>query len=170
MAGDVKVAVVSAALSTSDGGTTDFTGPTDFGTPKACIVLMGTDDTDDAAVDNQSINLHVCARRRVTVGNRVGSCRCSREFDFPVLNTVRIDYASASRRIQTGVGLRFVLVVAGRPRHQAINECRMVARVYVSDPKEVLDAGSNAVLGGNIRADEKYEILIYACCGLGRAG
>ena len=46
MAGDVTVAVVSAALSTSGTGTTDFT-KADFGTPKACIVLVSFDSTDD---------------------------------------------------------------------------------------------------------------------------
>ena len=49
MAGDVKVAVVSAALSTSGTGTTDFTKAS-FGTPKACIVLLTFDDADNTSV------------------------------------------------------------------------------------------------------------------------
>ena len=54
MAGDVTVAVVSAALSISDGDTTDFT-KTDFGTPKACMIIVGADANDgDGAVDSQS--------------------------------------------------------------------------------------------------------------------
>lgn len=54
MAGDVKVAVVSGALSGTDvGGTADFTKP-GFGTPKACIVLLSSDITDDASTRAQS--------------------------------------------------------------------------------------------------------------------
>lgn len=49
MAGEVKVAVVSATLSTTPGGTTDFT-KAGFGTPKACIVLLSFDATDDTSV------------------------------------------------------------------------------------------------------------------------
>lgn len=52
MAGDVTVAVVSAALSTTDGGTTDFT-KADFGTPKACMVLVSFDAVDDANVADE---------------------------------------------------------------------------------------------------------------------
>lgn len=53
MAGDVKVAVVSKALDTGAGGTTDFT-KAGFGTPKACIFLLTNDSLDDADVDAQS--------------------------------------------------------------------------------------------------------------------
>ena len=48
MAGDVKVAVVSASLASGGGGTTDFT-KTGFGTPKACIVLLTFDTTDNTS-------------------------------------------------------------------------------------------------------------------------
>ncbi len=53
MAGDVKVAVVSAALDFSVSATTDFT-KSGFGTSKACIVLLGHDTTDGTAVTVQS--------------------------------------------------------------------------------------------------------------------
>ena len=49
MAGDVKVGVATAQLSSLETGTTDFT-ITDFGTPKACIVILGFDGTDNASV------------------------------------------------------------------------------------------------------------------------
>lgn len=54
MAGDVKVAVVSAALSTTAGGTTDFT-KTGFGTPKACIVLLSNDASDASGNSSRSV-------------------------------------------------------------------------------------------------------------------
>lgn len=47
MAGDIKVAVVSGAISSSGTGTADFT-KAGFGTPKACIVLLSFDTADDA--------------------------------------------------------------------------------------------------------------------------
>ncbi len=54
MAGaDVKVSVQSGVLSTSGSGTTDFT-EADLGTPKAWIVLVGFDETDDTTVQDQS--------------------------------------------------------------------------------------------------------------------
>lgn len=46
---NVEVAVVSGALSTSATGTANFT-KADFGTPKACIVLLSFDTTDDTSV------------------------------------------------------------------------------------------------------------------------
>ena len=49
MAGQVKVAVVSGAISSSGIGTADFTKP-GFGTPKACIVLLSFDAVDDTGV------------------------------------------------------------------------------------------------------------------------
>ena len=49
MAGQVKVAVVSGAISSSGTGTADFT-KAGFGTPKACIVLLSFDPADDASV------------------------------------------------------------------------------------------------------------------------
>ncbi len=53
LASDVKVAVVSKLLNLTVGGDTDFTKP-DFGTPKACIVLVTGDATDDTSVQAQS--------------------------------------------------------------------------------------------------------------------
>ncbi len=53
MAGDVTVAVVSGAISAISGGTADFI-KTDFGTPKACIVLISFDATDNTSVSAQS--------------------------------------------------------------------------------------------------------------------
>lgn len=49
MAGNVKVAVVSGAVSSTGTGTADFT-KAGFGTPKACIVLLSFDTVDDANV------------------------------------------------------------------------------------------------------------------------
>ena len=49
MAGQVKVAVVSGAISSGAAGTADFT-KSGFGTPKACIVLLSFDPTDNASV------------------------------------------------------------------------------------------------------------------------
>lgn len=49
MAGDVRVAVISGAVDSSSGATTDYT-KADFGTPKACIVLAGWDPSDDASI------------------------------------------------------------------------------------------------------------------------
>lgn len=49
MAGDVKVAVVSRQLNTAASATTDFT-KSGFGTPKAAIVLVSTDTTDNTSV------------------------------------------------------------------------------------------------------------------------
>lgn len=49
MAGNVKVAVVSGAISSSGTGTADFT-KSGFGTPKACIVLLSFDTADDTSV------------------------------------------------------------------------------------------------------------------------
>jgi len=48
-AGQVKVAVVSGAISSSGTGTADFT-KADFGTPKACIILLSFDTTDDTSI------------------------------------------------------------------------------------------------------------------------
>ena len=45
MAGDVTVSVQSALLAASTTGTTDFT-KTDFGTPKACLIIVTSDDND----------------------------------------------------------------------------------------------------------------------------
>jgi hypothetical protein len=53
MAGDVTVAVVHGQLSNSSTGFVDLT-EADFGTPKACIVILGFDTTDDGAVQNTS--------------------------------------------------------------------------------------------------------------------
>lgn len=52
MAGDVTVAVVSGQIP-AIGGTSDFT-KSGFGTPKACIVLVGFDLADNAFVATQS--------------------------------------------------------------------------------------------------------------------
>jgi len=52
MAGQVKVAVVSGAISSAGAGTADFTKP-GFGTPKACIILLSFDPADDTAVSAQ---------------------------------------------------------------------------------------------------------------------
>jgi len=49
MAGQVKVAVVGGPISSSGTGTADFT-KTGFGTPKACIVILSFDTTDDINV------------------------------------------------------------------------------------------------------------------------
>ena len=49
MAGQVKIAVVSGTLSTSGTGFVNFTN-SGFGTPKACIVLLSFDTTDDTSV------------------------------------------------------------------------------------------------------------------------
>lgn len=49
MAGDVLAAVLSAALSLTPGGTTDFV-KAGFGTPKACMVVVSFDAVDDAGV------------------------------------------------------------------------------------------------------------------------
>ncbi len=46
---NVEVAVVSGAISSSGTGTADFT-KSGFGTPKACIVLLSFDTTDDTSV------------------------------------------------------------------------------------------------------------------------
>ena len=48
-AGQIKVAVVSGAISSSGTGTADFT-KSGFGTPKACIILLSFDTTDDTAI------------------------------------------------------------------------------------------------------------------------
>ncbi len=48
-AGQIKVAVVSGAISSSGTGTADFT-QSGFGTPKACIILLSFDTTDDTAI------------------------------------------------------------------------------------------------------------------------
>ena len=53
MAGDIKVAVVSKVKDNGTSATTDFT-KTGFGTPKACIILLGWDTTDDISVAAQS--------------------------------------------------------------------------------------------------------------------
>lgn len=53
MAGQVKVAVVSGAISSSGTGTADFT-KSGFGTPKACIVLLSFDTADDTVVAAES--------------------------------------------------------------------------------------------------------------------
>lgn len=53
MAGQVKVAVVSGAISSSGTGTADFT-KSGFGTPKACIVLLSFDTSDDTSVATES--------------------------------------------------------------------------------------------------------------------
>ena len=53
MAGDVKVAVVSKAHDRTSGNSTDYT-KTDFGTPKACIVIQGLDFADDTPVAIES--------------------------------------------------------------------------------------------------------------------
>jgi len=53
MAGDVTVAVVSGLHDSSSSQTTDYT-KSGFGTPKACLVIMGWDTTDDTSVDAQS--------------------------------------------------------------------------------------------------------------------
>ena len=53
MAGQVKVAFVSGAISPGGTGTADFT-KAGFGTPKACIVLLSFDTTDDAGVAVES--------------------------------------------------------------------------------------------------------------------
>lgn len=49
MAGQIKVAVVSGAISSSGTGTADFT-KAGFGTPKACIVLLSFDTADNTSV------------------------------------------------------------------------------------------------------------------------
>ncbi len=54
MAGDVKVAVVSADVPSGSGSTTDFT-KAGFGTPKACLVIASLDPSDDTAVDSESV-------------------------------------------------------------------------------------------------------------------
>ena len=53
MAGDVKVAVVSALHDASGGATTDYT-KSGFGTPKACIVIQSNDATDNTSVEGES--------------------------------------------------------------------------------------------------------------------
>ena len=53
MAGDVRVANISAALSTSAGGSTNFT-KSGFGTPKACRITISFDAVDDTGVAVQS--------------------------------------------------------------------------------------------------------------------
>lgn len=53
MAGQVKVAVVSGAISTSPTGSADFI-KSGFGTPKACIVILCFDPVDDVNVAIQS--------------------------------------------------------------------------------------------------------------------
>ncbi len=52
-AGQVKVAVASGAISSSGTGTADFT-ISGFGTPKACIILLSFDTTDDTAISVQN--------------------------------------------------------------------------------------------------------------------
>ncbi len=54
MAGDVKVAVVGGQLPVSDTGTADFTKG-GFGTPKACIIILTKDITDDTSVNTESL-------------------------------------------------------------------------------------------------------------------
>ena len=49
MAGDVKVAVIGGAISSSATGTADFT-KSGFGTVKACIILLTPDGTDNTSV------------------------------------------------------------------------------------------------------------------------
>ena len=49
MAGDVQVAVVFDQISVADTGSVDIT-KVGFGTPKACIVLIGNENTDGASV------------------------------------------------------------------------------------------------------------------------
>ena len=51
-AGQVKVAVVSGAVSSSGTGTANFT-QSGFGTPKACIILLSFDTADDTAIAAQ---------------------------------------------------------------------------------------------------------------------
>lgn len=53
MAGQVTVAVVGGAISSTGTGTADFT-KAGFGTPAACIVLLSFDTTDDTGVAIQS--------------------------------------------------------------------------------------------------------------------
>ncbi len=53
MAGDVKVAVVHGAISSSGTGTKDFI-KTGFGSPKACIVILSFDPTDNTSVASQN--------------------------------------------------------------------------------------------------------------------
>ncbi len=53
-AGQVKVAVVSGTISSSGTGVADFT-KAGFGTPKACIVLLSFDLTDNASIEAQGI-------------------------------------------------------------------------------------------------------------------
>ena len=53
MAGDIKVAVVSGQISSSDTGTADFT-KSGFGTPKACIVILSEDVVDDTSTSVHS--------------------------------------------------------------------------------------------------------------------
>ena len=56
MAGDVTVAVVSGALNTGASATTDFT-KAGFGTPKAAIITLTYDASDDA---NSATEYKVC--------------------------------------------------------------------------------------------------------------
>jgi len=53
MAGEVKVAVVTNQLSAGATGTTDFTGPTGFGTPKGWIIITTWARLNDGTVDPQ---------------------------------------------------------------------------------------------------------------------
>lgn len=52
-AGQVSVAVVSGAISSSGTGTANFT-QSGFGTPKACIILLSFDTTDDTSIAAQN--------------------------------------------------------------------------------------------------------------------
>ena len=165
MAGQVKVAVVSGAISSSGTGTANFT-KADFGTPKACIVLLSFDTADDvnvAAEGKASIGFsdftnHRCITHQDEDGSaKVDSdCRKSNTKTYVILDVGGVvDIDGVASTIADGVQLTnttnisasavFATVVTPQP--PAAGQSRPV---WQSDGQGPRDDGSEADGQGSI--------------------